>query len=138
MENKKDFGSYVKDTGLTKNGKIVIVDSFVPLNLILYPDHTSSMTADIEEMLVSFDFNDEILKVFIYLFQEFKLINKVSLIEQIQKQTDQPVIINFPHSLTSLKITNVTLICELGNKEKSTKTGEEFIPLIIKEVTINN
>ncbi|MFA6076968.1 MAG: hypothetical protein WC735_02740 [Candidatus Paceibacterota bacterium] len=133
---KKDFGSFIKDTGLPKNGKIVITDSFVPLDLILYPDHTSSITANINGMVASFNFNDEVLKVFIYIFQEFKLINKLALTEQIQKQTNQPVVVNFSDSPILLRIEGVALTCKLGDPEKSSKTDENFIPLVITEVKI--
>ena len=133
---KKDFGSYVKNTGLSKNGKVFIADSFVPLNLILYPDHTSSITANINGMMASFNFSDEVLKVFIYIFQEFKLINKLSLAEQIHKQINLPVVVNFSDSPVLLRIEEVVLTCELGAPEKSLKTNENFIPLIITDIKI--
>jgi hypothetical protein len=136
MTLKKDFGTYIKDAGLSKGGKVVITDSFVPLDLVLYPDHISSITANINGMVASFDFNDEVLKVFLYIFQEFKLIDKSSLTEQIQKQTDQQVVIKFSDSPILLRIEEVVLTCELGNPKKSTITAEDFIPLVITNAKI--
>lgn len=136
MAFKKDFGTYIKDAGLYDNGKIIITDDFTPLSLMLYPDGLSSITANIDDMLVSFDFHDEILKVFLPIFQEFKLIDKALLSEQILHQLDQPIMVDFADSSVLVKIVGVVLTCELSSTEKSETTEEEFTPLIVIEAKV--
>jgi hypothetical protein len=133
---KKDFGSYVKNTGLTEDEKIIITDNFTPLSLILYPDGLSNITARIDDMMASFDFYDDILPVFLYIYKEFGVIKEATLTDMIQRQTDQPIVIRFTDSESMVSITGMVLSCELGHTEKSETTGEEFTPLVITEAKI--
>ncbi len=133
---KKDFGSYVKNTGLSEDGKIMVTDNFTPLSLILYPDGLSSITAHIDGMMASFDFYDDILPVFLYIYKEFGIIKEVTLTEMIQQQIDQPIVIRFTDSHVLVSITGMVLTCKLGHTKKSETTGEEFTPLVITEAKI--
>ena len=133
---KKDFGTYIKENGIPNDEKIIITDDFTPLNLILYPDGLSCITANINRMIASFDFNDEILKVFVLIFEKFNLIDKKSLYEQIKQQIDQPIVIDFADSLFLVNIVGVVLSCKFSKTEKSVTTEEEFTPLIITELKI--
>jgi hypothetical protein len=132
---KQDFGSYQHECGVSFGATIIIAESFTPLNLTLSPDGISSISANISDMLVTFDFYDEILKVFLYIFQEFGMIDKEKLAEQMQKQTDQPIIVRFSGPVL-LTVTGVVLTCELSKSEINETTSEYFIPLLITEAKI--
>ena len=58
---KKDFGVRLKEQGMNEESNIVITDSFIPLNLAIYPDGKSSMTVEINNMMATFDFEDNVL-----------------------------------------------------------------------------
>lgn len=133
---KKDFGSYVKNNGLTKNGKILITESFTPLSIVLLPNGICSITANIQDMLVSFDFDQEILMTFLSFFNQFNLINIPLFSKQLKDRKREPLVVPFLDQTSLLKITGVVLTCELGNTEVSLTTKEEFTPLLIKELKI--
>jgi len=135
MDYKQDFGLYLKSNfALSVNKTIVITDSFFILNLVLYPDHTSTITAMFEDKVASLDFNDNILKVFIWSLTNIKLINRQDLEKQITNQTTEPIIISFTNN--QVFISNMVLTCSLGQTTRSKATNEEFLPLIINSIKI--
>lgn len=136
MGFKSDFGTYIKTSGLPTGGQIVISESFTPLSLVLYPDGLSSITANIGDMLVSFDFHDEVLKVFLYIFQKYNLIDKQSLSDKIFLQTTSPISVSLSSASGQLQINGLVLSCEIGETESSATTAEVFTPLIITQAKI--
>lgn len=133
---KKDFGSYIKNNGLTKNGNIAITESFTPLSIVLFPGGLASITANIEDMLVSFDFDQEILMTFLSIFNEFNLIDTSLFSKQLKDRKGEPLVVPFIDQTSLLKITGIILTCELGDTEVSLTTREEFTPLLVKEIKI--
>jgi len=130
---KQDFGTYVKDLAVDK--QVLILESFVPLNFVLFPNNSASITANINGMLATFDFDNSISKIFIQIFKEFEMINMDDFIHEIAKQKEEPVVTKFQGPFL-LRIDGVVLNCELDESDRSVITGEEFIPLIIKELKI--
>lgn len=135
---KNDFGSYLKEKGLNKGDKVVITQSFSPGNLILFPDGISSITAKIADKVVSFDFGDEVLKVFVYVFQQLKLIDRNAFSKMIQEQDDEPIQVSFMSNDYLVVVDGLGLNCEIGESQKSSATGEEFTPLIINSAEMIN
>ncbi len=136
MELKVDYGSYLKNNWLISNWIIEINDNFTPLNLFIYPDGLSSITANIKGMVVTFDFYDDVLKVFLYIFKKFDLIHEQNLKEQLFKQENNPVVVRFEDSEFLINMSGLSLSCELSKTEISSTTQEVFIPLKITKAII--
>lgn len=136
MKNfKEDFGLYLKNSfNLTNHSVITIVDSFLIHSLILYPNHTSSISATIENRMATFDFNDSVLKVFIWVLTNLNLINRPDIEKQIMDQGDEPIRILFHNE--KAYVTGMVLTCKFGKEDKSVTTNEEFLSLIIESAKI--
>jgi len=131
---KKDFGIYMKGQTTNPNTSIHIVDPFTIVNLVLYPDNSSSITGAIDNMLITFDFDDGILKVFIYALSQADLITESDLNQRLREQTSLPIIYDF--SEDGVNIVGMVLTCKYGQITRSQTTNEEFVPLIIETAKI--
>ncbi len=131
---KEDFGSFFQKSIGSGNSPIIITPSLLVHNLILYSKNNSSITGDIDGKIATFDFKDNVLKVFIWVFNNLKLINRLELEKQIMVQKKEPIKISFYKEKPY--ITGMTLRCRLGVPDKSIATEEIFIPLIIDEAEI--
>jgi hypothetical protein len=128
-----DFGFHLKNTfGGDKNIHIHITDAFVIENLIMFPNNKSSITGRINDKVVSFDFEDDILKMFLWILTDLKVIDRLDVKDKIRKQQDQPIIF----TILPVLVTGMVLSCKFGQVEKSETTGEKFIPLIIESAKI--
>ena len=130
-----DFGLYLKNNfGYTNNSNVIITDSFIIANLIMFPDKKSTITAEINEKFVSFDFEDNILKIFLKILKGLKVFNHLSIENEIRERQNQPVSFYFNYS--PVLVTGMVLSCKFGRIEKSKTTNEEFLPLIIESAKI--
>lgn len=135
MTFKPDFGTYIKNNWAF-NKEIIITSSFIPLNIVFYPDGLSSITANIDDMVVSFDFHDDVLRVFLFIFKKFWLIDPDELKRKLMQQTTQPLVDNFEYSETYIQITGVVLTCNITDTIISPDTSESFTPLLITKAEI--
>ncbi|MDX9913501.1 MAG: hypothetical protein RBS77_02895 [Candidatus Moranbacteria bacterium] len=133
---KKDFGSSIKNAGYQDGGTVIITSDFTPLNLVSYPGGLCSITANVDGMVASFDFNKEILQVFLDIFEKFGKINKKYFNDLIQENPTKISLIKLTDSPSLIKITGMVITCKLSKAEKSETTSEDFIPLIITETKI--
>lgn len=132
---RPDFGLYLKSSfNVVNPNAITIVDSFLIHALTLYSNRTSSITVTIDNKMATFDFNDGVLKVFIWVLTNLKLINRPDIEKQIMDQEDEPIRISFYNE--KAYVTGMVLTCKFGEKDKSVTTDEEFLPLIIESANI--
>ena len=131
---KEDFGNYLRNTYGPNKPYVLILDSFLIHSLVLYPNKSSSITADIEDKLVTFDFNDDILKIFIYVLGKLQILNQADIESRIMAQEDDPVSIMFLDEKPY--VTGMVLKCRYGETTISSTTKEHFTPLIIEEAKI--
>ena len=134
MEFKKDFGLFLKEEYNATDQNIVLPIAFVPLKLVLYPNGISSITVETDGMIGTFDFDDDILKKIIYILSQNNGVDTEYIKKRIWQQNNDPIVID----LLGNKVINIVLTCKLGDTEKSTMTGEEFVVLIIKDLEIIN
>ena len=132
---KQDYGLQLKASlGGSRDTYIHIVDSFYIVSLFIYPDQTASISASIEDKAVSFDFGDDILKVFLKVLSDVKAINRLDVDNKIREQEDEPICFMFTPAL--ILVTGMVLTCKFGKIERSSMTQEEFLPLIIVSANI--
>lgn len=130
---RPDFGLHLKKTfGVNENNNILITDAFVIENLIMFPDNKSSITGRVDDKVVSFDFGDDILKMFLWLLADLKVVNQLDVENKIRDQQDQPIYF----TISPVLVTGMVLSCKFGQLEKSETTDEEFLPLIIESAKI--
>lgn len=91
---KQDFGIYLKST-TNNSSSIQILQPFKIINLVMYPNKISSLTIEIDDMVGSLDFNDDILKVFVYVLKDLEEMSRGELKKKIYAQGDEPIVINF-------------------------------------------
>lgn len=136
MAFKKDFGSYVKNKGLSDKGKIIITENFTPLDLMIYSNDFCTITANINGMVASFDFHNEVLDVFLSVFYEYKIFDKLLFTQKMQQRDGRAILFRFTDLKFIVKMTGIVLACNLGKTEISETTFEEFTPLIITKADI--
>lgn len=130
---RPDFGLHLKNTfGGNQNSNILIVDAFIIENLIMFPNNKSSITGRVNDKVVSFDFEDDILKMFLWLLADLKAIDRLDVENKIREQQDQPI----SFTISPVLVTGMVLSCKFGQVERSVTTDEEFIPLIIESAKI--
>jgi hypothetical protein len=131
---KPDFGLHLKKQYSITDSNIIITDPFFINNLVLYPNQNSAITGTINDMVVTFDFDDSILKVFFWVLRNLNLINRQEIDNRIRDQQFDPVIIRFDSK--KVLVTGMVLSCHFGQLDNSQTTDENFQPLIIDSAKI--
>lgn len=130
---RPDFGIYLKNTfGGNKNSGIQILNAFVIENLVMFPNKKSSITGRVDEKVVSFDFEDNILKIFLKILTDLKVVDRLDIDNRIREQQDQPI----SFTVSPVLVAGMVLSCKFAQVEKSETTDEEFLPLIIESAKI--
>ena len=126
---KKDFGVHLKESGANDN--IIITAPIKIINLIMYVNDKTSITVEIDEMLGSFDFDDNVLwKIVKYL----KTSGKVTP-DNFYMKDDTPTVKTW-YFKNDIIVDDFVLTCHLDNEDKSALTDEEFIPIWIDKIKI--
>ena len=131
---QEDFGNFLRNSYGPRESYVILPVSFLIHSLVLYPNKTSSITADIEDKLVTFDFNDDILKIFIYVLGKLQILNQADIESRIMAQEDDPIVLSFLDEKPY--VTGMVLKCRYGESTISATTKEQFTPLIIEEAKI--
>ena len=132
---KLDFGTYFRNTHKPKSDTTIhLMDSFPMHQLIILPGMKGSFTTFIDEMCASFDFEKDILFIFLDILEKVGICSKNKIISTFEINPDDPLQIDF--SVKPIMVTGIVLSCVLGEQTSSTKTGETFIPIIIRGVEV--
>lgn len=132
---KQDFGAYLQGTYQTKRDvDIILMDPFPMFQLIILPGMNGSFTTYINEMCASFDFDKNVLFIFLDILGKMGICNKDQVISDFEVDSGNPLQIDF--SIKPILLTGVVLSCRLGEQTSSTATGESFMPIIIRSVKI--
>ncbi len=129
-----DFGTYLSKNVGDVRQTIIITQSFQIFQLIIYSNQSFSITAKIDGMLASFDFDHNVLEIILFILVEHKIISMDDVANLLKRNNQYPIILKLEDR--HLWLTGVVLTCRLGEADKSTQTGECFRPVIIDEMKV--
>lgn len=132
---KPDFGTQLQNTYKPKPDTIIhLLDSFPMAHLIILPGMKGTFSTYIDGLCASFDFDKGTLFVFLDILEEMGICKRDKVIRDFEADPETPLQVDF--RTQPIMITGVTLECSLGERTSSTRTGESFIPIIIRKVRI--